>query len=75
MDIKYIYDFDKSFIDYMEVIELTKNRVIKKKYSLLEEAIDDLKTELNDTFPMIKSLEISISKPAVSDTCIIKVNG
>lgn len=75
MDIKYGYDFDKSFIDYINVAELAKNRVIKKKFSLLEEAIDDLKNEINSTFPMIKTLQISISKPSVSDACTIKVTG
>ena len=64
MEIIYNY-IDKSFIDYSLVIIQIKELFYKKKYKLLEEAIDSIGSNLISLYPQITSLYIKISKPDI----------
>jgi dihydroneopterin aldolase len=72
LEIEYNYK-NGNYIDYVEVINLIKTSTQNGKYSLLEEAIDAIFEVLNFTFPSIESIVCKISKPNVSDECIVSV--
>lgn len=76
LDITFFYDYDgQNLIDYMDVITLAKTVVINKKFFILEESVEVLKSEIKKSFPSITSLEIAICKPAITQECKIKVSG
>jgi len=56
---------EESFIDYSLVLNRIENLLIKNRYKLIEDAIDDIgKTILRD-YPQILSLYLKISKPNI----------
>ena len=63
------YDYSNQFINYAEVVELIKNKMILEKFLLIEDALTDLSTNLKRNFPLINSLNLKITKPSIlSDT-------
>ncbi len=64
MEILYNYR-DNFFIDYSLVIKEIEELFYKKKYRLLEEAIDSIGSNLISLYPQITSLYIKISKPDI----------
>ncbi len=66
VNIEIIYNYiDKSFIDYSLVIIQIEELFYKKKYKLLEEAIESIGSNLISLYPQITSLYIKISKPDI----------
>ncbi len=66
VNLEIIYNYiDKFFIDYSLVIKEIEELFYKKEYRLLEEAIDDIGSNLISHYPKITSLYIKISKPDI----------
>ncbi len=66
VNLEIIYNYiDKFFIDYSLVIKEIEELFYKKEYRLLEEAIDDIGSNLISLYPKITSLYIKISKPDI----------
>ncbi len=64
LDIEYLYR-DDTFINYVDVITLIQTDMIQNKYELLENALNQVEKKLINTYPMIKSLTLKITKPNI----------
>ncbi len=65
LELIYNYIDKSSFIDYSLIIKKIEELFDKKKYKLLEEAIDSIGSNLISLYPQITSLYIKISKPDI----------
>jgi len=75
VDIEASYDYkDKNFIDYADIVVLTKNELKEKHYTLLEDAIQGLKSTLIHTYPQLKTLTLKISKPDILKQCSVAMS-
>jgi dihydroneopterin aldolase len=61
------------FINYADVAQMIESGMQKEKYMLLEEALDDLSTNIKVHFPMIETLKLKLSKPDILDNCVVSV--
>lgn len=68
------YDFDKEFINYADVVDLIKKTMIKKKFLLIEDALQTLEQKLKKNFPAIKKLKLKITKPSILPDCAVSVS-
>jgi dihydroneopterin aldolase len=64
LTIDYNYS-DGHFINYAEVIELLEQRIVERKYELLENALIDLEKKLLQEYPHIEKLYLKITKPTI----------
>jgi len=62
--IDYFYNKDL-FINYAEVIERIQILIIEKQYTLLEDALSDIRNKLIETYPQIVKLKLKITKPDI----------
>ena len=66
IEVKIDYFYQKeAFINYAEVITLIETLIFEKKYKLLEEALEDIKSKILHNYSTIKHLYIKISKPNI----------
>ncbi|MEA3384687.1 MAG: dihydroneopterin aldolase [Campylobacterota bacterium] len=73
VDIEFDYDFDgKFFVDYSKVSTYIKNKMIKNKYYLIEDALIDIKRSLKKKYKLQK-IKLKITKPTILDDCIVSV--
>lgn len=63
--IRYGYQ-ENNYLDYLELLEVIKERLMAERYKLLEEAISDLKLALKQRYPSIIEQEITLYKSALS---------
>lgn len=74
IDISFEYKFKKdSFIDYSEVSTYIQEQMKKKKFLLIEDAINFFEKKLSKKYK-IKNLQIKISKPTILKNCIVSVS-
>ena len=76
VDISFSYKFDDSnkvFIDYSIVANMVKKTMKKKKFELIEEAIETLEEKLQTKFKL-SSVELKITKPDILKDCIVSVS-
>jgi len=66
VETKINYNYTKeSFIDYSIVLKKIETLLIKKRYKLIEDAIDDIGKTILESYPQIVSLYLKISKPNI----------
>ncbi len=70
--IDYTYK-ESSFIDYAEVAQSIISQMQKKKFELLESALEHLSKYLSRTYPDIEVLYLKISKPDILDNAVVSV--
>ena len=68
------YKYKKQFIDYTDVVNIIKSDMTKKKFLLLEDAIDSINLKLKKTFRSIKNINIKITKPSILADCRVSVS-
>ena len=68
------YEYKNEFINYADVVNLIQNHLLEKKYELIETALDELFSLLAQTFPLIKQLQIKITKPNILPNCQVSVS-
>ncbi|MCD6433658.1 MAG: dihydroneopterin aldolase [Sulfurimonas sp.] len=68
------YDYRDDFINYAKVVTLIKSDMIKNKFLLLEEALDDLSLKLKKEFSTINKLNLKITKPSILKGCKVSVS-
>ncbi len=74
IDIEIEYDYkDKNFIDYAKVVTFVKEHIQKKKFYLIEDALESLIVNLKRLYPQIVHLKISLKKPDILKDCIVGV--
>ena len=74
VDIAIEYDFTTAFIDYAEVSELTKEHIKKSQFLLIEDALSSLSKHLKESFPLIHTLYLKITKPSILSDCNVGVS-
>jgi len=74
VNIKVKYNYSNSnYINYVELKDLIKNRVQKKKFKLLEDAIIDITNTIVSKYPAIKKLKLEIIKPDILNDCQVSL--
>ncbi len=73
INIDYTYTKD-NFINYVNVVGITKNTLKINKFKLLEDALNSTKEAIVKEFHNIKKLSIKISKPDILDDCIVSLS-
>ncbi len=73
VNIKIDYENKKNYIDYAKVCEMVQNKIIKEKYELIEDAVDEIEEMLKKEFPQMKSLFLSIKKPEILKNALVGV--
>jgi len=68
------YDYDgEQFLDYAAVAEHIRTRMCEGEFALVETALQVLTDTLKTSFPVIKSLAITIAKPDILPDCRVSV--
>jgi len=67
------YKDKKNFIDYAEVVKILKENMQKKRYKLIEDALDDLIEILKKKYKSIKSIKMTIFKIEILPECVVSV--
>lgn len=68
------YDYKDEFINYADVATTIKNEMIQKQFLLIEDALASLETTLFQKFPLIKKLNLKITKPSILRDCKVSVS-
>jgi dihydroneopterin aldolase len=63
-EIEYFYK-STLFINYANVISLIEKMIIEKKYTLLEDALIDIQTQIINQYPQVIKLNLKITKPNI----------
>ncbi len=67
------YQNKKEYIDYAKVVSFIKSTIIEGKFLLIEDALDEIYSQLLRKYPNIKKLKVKISKPDILQDCIVNV--
>ncbi len=73
MDLEIEYEFSKTYLDYKEIADFVSDRIVEKKFFLIEEALQDLAETLKEKFPPISYLKVKITKPNILKNCVVGV--
>jgi dihydroneopterin aldolase len=69
------YDYiPPNYLDYAQIVEISRQHIRKQKYELLEDALAGLDQMLKEQFPIIDTLHIAISKPNILPDCEVIVS-
>ncbi|QFR49098.1 dihydroneopterin aldolase [Sulfurimonas lithotrophica] len=68
------YEFKNEYINYTQIVDLIKKKMIFSKFKLIEDAILSLKSEISKEFPLINSYTLKISKPSILADCTVSVS-
>jgi dihydroneopterin aldolase len=70
--IDYLYS-EKDFINYADVANHIQTLLCTEQFYLIEEALEFLATSLKQNFPLIDTLNLTISKPNILPNCTVGV--
>ncbi len=70
-EISYLQKVD--YVDYSKVCDVIQNMIIKNRYSLIEDAVDDIEKKLKELFPQMKELYLKITKPEILKNALVGV--
>lgn len=68
------YDYTDEYIDYSKVVNIIKKNMKKKKYLLLEDALEGLRKKIFKNFPLIETLELKLTKPSILPDCRVSLS-
>ncbi len=74
IDVKIKYSYKKEFINYAQIVEIIKKMMKKKKFLLIEDALNAINLKLDKEFNSIKSIDLKITKPSILPDCIVSVS-
>jgi len=63
-----------TFVDYAEVSLLIEEMLINQKFLLIEDALSAIISAIKVNFPIIKRIELKLSKPDILANCIVSVS-
>ena len=73
LDCKIKYKKSDDFIDYAKVVEFMKLVMIKNRYKLIEDALDEIISKLSKKYPKIRKIKLKITKPDILQDCEVSV--
>ena len=62
-----------SFLDYAKICKIIEELLIKQKFFLLEDAIEEIIKELKDYYPEILNIYLQIKKPQILKNALVGV--
>ena len=68
------YDYQNNFINYVDIVEIIKNSMIKNQFLLIEDALKEINLKLIKEFKRIKSIDLKITKPSILSDCKVSVS-
>jgi dihydroneopterin aldolase len=68
------YNFQDEFINYVDLIDIIKSHILEGKFLLIEDALNSLNKELNKNFPLIRKLNLKLTKPSILPNCKVSVS-
>lgn len=68
------YDYQNEFINYANIVQITKELMIKSEFLLIEDALESLNLKLIKEFTSIKTLDLKITKPSILPDCKVSVS-
>jgi dihydroneopterin aldolase len=68
------YNNENGFINYADIVQITKEILINSEFLLIEDALDSLNLKLVKEFSSIKSLDLKITKPSILKGCKVSVS-
>ncbi|WP_331775302.1 dihydroneopterin aldolase [Sulfurospirillum sp. 1612] len=72
VDAKIHYQYSNSnFIDYSQVTKIIQETIMRRKFLLIEEALEEIITILSNEFPKIEKIKLKISKPDIISNCVV----
>lgn len=63
----------EGFINYAMVAEKIKSTMVKKKFFLIEDALESIAALLKEEFSMIDAIKLKILKPDILEDCVVGV--
>ena len=73
VDCKISYKKEKEFLDYAKIADFIQTFIQKKRFLLLEDALDEVSKSLQNDYPSIKKIKLKITKPNILDNCQVSV--
>lgn len=73
LEAEYVY-LDNEFVDYAQIVELIISTMDEKKFELIEEALEELKSIIFTNFKQINKIFIKITKPDIIKNCNVSVS-
>ena len=64
-NISYDKDRQNGYLDYVALAQHIAKCLKKRKYDLLENALDDIIASLKDSYPSISKIDLSLQKPDI----------
>ena len=74
VDISLKYRYKKEFINYINIKEIILENLRKKKYGILEDALEDISEKLKSKYKNICRIKMAIKKLEICEDCRIGVN-
>ncbi len=68
------YEYQKSFINYADIVEIIKEMMIKSEFLLIEDALNGINLKLIKEFSTIKSINLKITKPSILPDCKVSLS-
>jgi dihydroneopterin aldolase len=73
VDCKISYLDKVKYIDYSKVCDVIQNMIIENKYTLIEDAVDDIEKKLKEMFPQMEELYLKVTKPEILKNALVGV--
>ncbi len=68
------YEYQNEFINYVKIVEIIKETMIKSEFLLIEDALKEINLKLIKEFKAIKSINLKITKPSILPDCKVSVS-
>lgn len=68
------YEYQKEFLNYVKIVEIIKEMMIKSEFLLIEDALKSINLKLIKEFNAIKSIDLKITKPSILPDCKVSVS-
>ncbi len=70
---KITYKFMESFVDYASVVKQIEKSLVKGKFRLLEEALEQITKDIKSNFKEVLKIKISLKKLDILDNCVVGI--
>ncbi len=68
------YNSKNDFLNYADIVDFVKKKMIYGKFLLLEDAIRSISISLKQDFDIIETIDIKLTKPSILRDCNVSVS-
>jgi len=73
VDCNISYKKEEDFLDYAKIASFIQRFLQKRKFFLIEDALEKVIKSLQNDYPNIKKIKLKITKPNILDNCEVSV--